>query len=145
MPVSFKILITDRNPHVRNFLRRELNQEGYIVEVANDGRDLLRRINQEGPPDLLILDLELPYVGGLVVLKRLQDWYPRLPVIIHAFLTEEASHPAVQSAAAFVTKMGNTDCLKAVITDVLRKGYPHRFAAGGDPELEKRPPCNGNA
>jgi DNA-binding NtrC family response regulator len=137
MPAGFTILIADRNRHVRNFLRRELLKEGYRVEVARDGRDILRRMNVDGPPDLLILDLEIPYVGGLTILKRLTRRYPHLPVIIHTFPTEDANDPIVQNAAAFVEKMGNTDRLKQEIERVLREYYPHRCGLGKEVELQK--------
>jgi DNA-binding response OmpR family regulator len=127
MPDGFTVLITDRNRHVRNFLRRELIAEGYQVEVAADGRDLLRKVGRADPLDLLILDLEIPYSGGPAILERLRRVNSGLPVIIHAFATEDASHPAVQRTAAFVEKMGNTDRLKAAVFEVLREYYPNRF------------------
>ena len=127
MPNGFTVLITDRNRHVRNFLRRELITEGYQVEVAADGRDLLRKVSIADPPDLLILDLEIPYSGGPTILERLRRVNSGLPVIIHAFATEDASHPAVKRTAAFVEKMGNTDRLKAAVFEVLREYYPNRF------------------
>jgi len=139
MGAGFTILITDRNRHVRNFLRRELNQEGFIVEVATDGREVLRKINVDDPPDLLVLDLEIPHLGGLAILKRLQDHHPHLPVIIHTFPVEEASHPAVQQVDALVTKTGNTDCLKIAIKDVFRRRYSHRCAVAGETELQEKP------
>jgi len=129
MPDGFSVLITDRNRHVRNFLRRELTTEGYLVEVAADGRDLMRKIGAREPPDLLILDLEIPYSGGPAILERLRRMNSGLPVIIHAFATEDASHPAVQRTAAFVEKMGNTDRLKETVLEVLKEYYPNRFAA----------------
>ena len=52
-----KILIADRNRHVRDFLRRELHAEGYRIEVARDGREVLNHLQGHEPPDLLILDL----------------------------------------------------------------------------------------
>jgi DNA-binding NtrC family response regulator len=128
MPEGFTVLITDRNRHVRNFLRRELLTEGYRVEVAADGRDLLRKISIAEPPDLLILDLEIPYSGGPAIVERLQRVNSGLPVIIHAFATEDASHPAVQRTAAFVEKMGNTDRLKETVLQVLKEYYPKRFS-----------------
>lgn len=137
MPAGFTILIADRNRHVRNFLRRELLKEGYRVEVATDGRDILRKMNTDGPPDLLILDLELPYVGGLSILKRLTHRYPHLPVIIHTFPTEDANHPVVQSAAAYVEKVGNTDRLKRIIQRVLREYYPNRSGLGKETRPQK--------
>ena len=128
MPDGFTVLITDRNRHVRNFLRRELVTEGYQVEVAADGRDLLRKISTADPVDLLILDLEIPYSGGPAILERLRRAKSKLPVIIHAFTTEDASHPAVQRTAAFVEKMGNPDRLKATVLEVLRDYYPNRYS-----------------
>jgi len=128
MPDGFTVLITDRNRHVRNFLRRELIAEGYQVEVAADGRDLLRKVSIADPPDLLILDLEIPYSGGPAILERLRRVNSGLPVIIHAFATEDASHPAVKRTAAFVEKMGNTDRLKTTVFEVLREYYPNRFS-----------------
>jgi len=127
MPDGFTVLITDRNRHVRNFLRRELSAEGYQVEVAADGRDLLRKVSIADPPDLLILDLEIPYSGGPAILKRLRRAKSGLPVIIHGFATDDTSHPAVQQTAAFVEKMGNTDRLKAAVLEILREYYPNRF------------------
>jgi DNA-binding NtrC family response regulator len=121
---GFTVLITDRNRHVRNFLRRELMAEGCQVEVAADGRDLMRKISKAPPVDLLILDLEIPHLGGAAVLRRIQHEHPKLPVIIHTFATEESSHPAVQSAAAFVEKAGNVELLKNVIEHVLSKFNP---------------------
>ena len=126
MDGSFQILIADRNRHVREFLRRELISEGYRVLVAKDDRELLSIVDGEAP-DLLILDLEIPYGGGLTVLQRLSNRNPPLPVVIHSFLTEYASDPAVQAQGSFVEKMANTDVLKAAILDILKKSYPHRF------------------
>ena len=127
MPEGFTVLITDRNRHVRNFLRRELVAEGYQVEVAADGRDLLRKVSAGDSPDLLILDLEIPYSNGLAILKRLRRVNSGLPVIIHGFATEDVIHPTDQCTAAFVEKMGNTDGLKAAVLEVLREHYPNRF------------------
>lgn len=123
---SPKILIADRNRHVRDFLRRELNAEGYRVEVARDGREVLRHLHGDKPPDLLILDLEIPYVDELEVLGRLKDRQPPLPVVIHTILPEAANHPALPWAAAFLEKKGDIDLLKAVVAKVLGQNYPQR-------------------
>ena len=124
---QFTILIADRNPHVREFLRRELVSEGYRVQVAKDGREVLMIINANNPLDLLILDLEIPYVSGLAILEQLQDRDPPLPVVVHTFLTEYANHPAVQRAPGFLEKRGNNiDGLKATVAQVIEKWYPQR-------------------
>jgi DNA-binding response OmpR family regulator len=123
----FTILIADRNPHVREFLRRELVADGFRVLLAKDGREVLKLLDVNERPDLLILDLEIPHVSGLDILKQLQERESLLPVVVHTFLTDYANHPAVQKAAAFVEKTGNNiDNLRAVILGVLQNWYPER-------------------
>jgi DNA-binding response OmpR family regulator len=122
-----KILIADRNRHVREFLRRELGAEGYQVEVARDGRELLDLIGAEEPPHLLILDLEIPYLDELEIWARLKGHQPPLPVVIHTFLPEYPTHLTVPLAAAFLEKKGDTDELKAVVAQVIGKHYPQQF------------------
>jgi CheY-like chemotaxis protein len=129
---SGKILIADRNRHVRDFLRRELSAEGYEVEVARDGRELLDRLNGEAPPHLLILDLEIPYLEEPEVWARLKDRRPPVPVVIHTLLPEYPTNLTLPVAAVFLEKKGDTDQLKAMVAEVIERQYP-----GGIPAREK--------
>jgi CheY-like chemotaxis protein len=131
-----KILIADRNRHVREFLARELLTEGYRVEVARDGRELLGRLNGEDPPQLLILDLEIPYLEELPVWERLKDCQPPLPVVVHTFLPEYPTNLTLPLAAVFLEKKGDTDLLKSVVAEVIEKNYPGGAAA---PRKLRRP------
>lgn len=123
----FRILITDRNRHVREFLEREFRDAGYQTQVAKDGQELLALMEAEKPPDLLILDLEMPHGDGLEILQRVQTRLPPLPVVIHAFLAEHSNQAALDKVAALVEKEGDTNCLKTTVREVLRKHYPSRF------------------
>lgn len=123
---SGKILIADRNRHVREFLRRELLAEGYQVEEARDGREILGLLNGGTLPDLLILDLELPFVSELKVLELLHEKLPSLPVLIHSFPPESGQD--WPEAAAFLEKKGDTHLLKEVVAELLGKN--HRPPAG---------------
>jgi CheY-like chemotaxis protein len=123
----FRILITDRNRHVREFLEREFRGAGYQTQVAKDGQEVLALMEAEMPPDLLILDLEMPHGDGLQILQRLQTRLPPLPVVIHAFLAEHSNQAALDKVAALVEKEGDTNCLKTTVMEVLRKHYPSRF------------------
>jgi DNA-binding response OmpR family regulator len=124
----FTILIADRNRHVREFLRREFNEAGFRAQVAKDGQEVLMIVDCDAPPDLLILDLEMPHGDGLEVLQRLQERAPPLPVVIHSFLAEHANQPGLELAAALVEKKGDPNCLKTTVNEVLRRHYPERFA-----------------
>lgn len=83
MKESFTILIADRNSHVRMFLMRELMAEGYRVELAASGEDLLKMVFGRDDLDLLILDPDLPGVEAASILKDLIDRIPILPIVLH--------------------------------------------------------------
>lgn len=136
MSNQFTLLIADRNRHVRDFLRREFIADGYAVELARDDKELLSIIEADEPPDLLIVDLEMPGSGGPEALETLLTRNPLLPVVIHTFLTEEAAQEVCGRAAAFLEKRGNNiDHLKATVLTVLRRSYPHRFPPSAEDEM----------
>jgi DNA-binding NtrC family response regulator len=128
MQEPFRILIADRNPHVRRFLKREMMEEGYHVRLAKTAREVLELVFDHEPLDLLILDLDLPDAGELDILQKLQERFPVLPLVVHTFLSEYVNHSFVLGSAAFVEKEGsNIDRLKTVVHEILRKSYPQRF------------------
>jgi DNA-binding response OmpR family regulator len=140
MDNKFTILIADRNPHVRRFLQRELILDGFQVLIAKDGRDVLKLLHSVDSPDLLVLDLDLPHVSGLEILKELQDRGIRIPIVVHTFLTDYADHPAVRNSSAYVEKTGsNVDSLKLVINGALQKWYATRQV--NEPDRGARPSC----
>ena len=72
MKKEYKILIADRNSHVREFLKREMLAEGYIVQLAENGREVLKWTYSREPIDLLILDPDLPDAEESLLLKKAQ-------------------------------------------------------------------------
>ena len=66
-----RILIVEDEPHIVELVRYNLVQEGFQVSVAYDGAEALQRAKQDCP-DLVILDLMLPYVDGLEVCRHLR-------------------------------------------------------------------------
>ncbi len=56
MEKTYKILIADRNSHVREFIRREMLAEGYSVQLAENGREVLKWAYHRESADLLILE-----------------------------------------------------------------------------------------
>ena len=75
------ILVVDDDPAVTNMLRRGLAYEGYSVAVAASGPAGLALARQQ-PPDLVVLDVMMPGMDGLEVLKRLRAADTQLPVIL---------------------------------------------------------------
>lgn len=128
---EFTILVADRNRHVREFLRREFMAEGYRVLLAKDGREVSKMINMSEPPDLLILDLEIPYAAELQAANWPKVQNHTLPVIFHTFPSEYERYPRIKWAGAFVEKCANSiDLLKIVVEDLLSERYPNRFKSG---------------
>jgi DNA-binding response OmpR family regulator len=66
-----KILVVDDEPHIVELVRYNLAQEGFEVQVAYDGHDAIAKAQAQSP-DLVILDLMLPYVDGLEVCRHLR-------------------------------------------------------------------------
>ena len=100
MKTNFTILIADRNPHVRNLLKRELEEEGYHVVMAKNDREVLSLVNSELPPALLILDLAIPYGNGIDLIRELKKELPTLPIIIHTLFSDYEQHPELQAVDA---------------------------------------------
>ncbi len=121
---KFRILIADRNRHVREFLRREFLEAGYRVEVARDGREILQKADGGKSIHLLILDPETPYVGELEVLSRIREYHPGLPVVIYTFPGESAEIAGLDQAAVRLDKDGDTERLKAAVAETLNHHYP---------------------
>lgn len=130
MGEAYRILIADRNRHVRDLLRRELMAEGYAAEAAKDGHEVWLMLNGGNPPDLVILDLEIPYLEDLVELARFREGEPSVPLIIFSFFPDEADR-IVPKAAAFLEKKEDTNHLKEVVAQVLGRLYPNRLIRQG--------------
>ena len=77
----FRILIAEDDMSLANFMRKGLETEGHVVEVANDGARAAEMAN-EFAYDLVVLDLNLPNLDGTEVLTRLRQSKPGLPVIV---------------------------------------------------------------
>ncbi len=75
------ILVVDDEPRITDLLRRILAYEGYSVAVAASGEDALKR-TLERPPDLIVLDIMLPGLDGLEVVRRLRLAEDQVPVLM---------------------------------------------------------------
>jgi two-component system, cell cycle sensor histidine kinase and response regulator CckA len=77
-----RVLVVDDEDTVRTVVSRTLQNEGYEVLVACEGREALRELDEVGGAvDLIITDLVMPGIGGRVLAQELEQRYPRLPVI----------------------------------------------------------------
>jgi DNA-binding NtrC family response regulator len=115
------LLIADRNPHVREFLKREMMAEGYQIRLVKSGQELIDDVhNRETLPDMVILDPDLPDANDQSLVHHIHQIVPGLPIVIHTLQTEmmhqlDAVHPVI-----FVEKKGSSvDHLKQAVKDLL--------------------------
>jgi DNA-binding NtrC family response regulator len=104
-----KVLVVDDERSIRETLKDILEEEGYEVEVEENGSSALKRI-ETSPPDLIILDLFLPGMAGMELLKKLNDKgiTKRIPIII------VSGHGTVETAVKAM-KLGAFDFLEKPI------------------------------
>ena len=66
-----RILAADDEPHILRLIQINLQRNGYMVELANDGKEALERV-AANPPDLIVLDVMMPHMDGFEVLRALK-------------------------------------------------------------------------
>lgn len=99
-----RVLVIDDEPSIRNLVRTSLQTHEYVVEEAGNGEDGLS-VTASFHPHLVILDLGLPDITGLEVLRRLRAW-TAVPVIILTVEDSEETKVALLDAGAndYLTK-----------------------------------------
>ena len=117
-----RVLVVDDDPSVRNFLKRGLAYEGFAVDLAESGEVGLR-MARERQPDFVILDLMMPGIDGLEVLRRLRAVDEQLPVImLTAKDTPEDQIKGLETGADdYVVKPVSFEVLLARIRALLRR------------------------
>ncbi len=99
MTASAVLLVADDDPVVRDFLAEVLVREGYQVRAVSGGEECVQVAATE-PFDLALVDLRMPDLDGIDVLKRLATLQPGVPVLIlTAFVTMETAIEAIQAGA----------------------------------------------
>ena len=76
-----RILLVDDEEELSMVMAEHLGAHGLDCEVASSGEAALV-VLEKGPPEIVILDMKMPGMGGMEVLDRVKDAYPELPVII---------------------------------------------------------------
>jgi DNA-binding response OmpR family regulator len=117
-----EILVIEDEPDLRAGLQHNLELEGYQVSVAADGREGLRKA-REGGASLVLLDLMLPEMPGLEVLKHLRETGHETPVIIISAKGQDRDkvHGLELGADDYLTKPFGLSELLARIRAVLRR------------------------
>jgi two-component system, OmpR family, response regulator ArlR len=116
-----KILLIEDEPQIARFIQLELHHEGYQIEVANDGRDGLELFKAH-PFDLVLLDIMLPSINGIEVLRRIRQ-ISSVPIIMLTARDSVMDKVSGLDGGAddYITKPFAIEELLARIRSVLRK------------------------
>ncbi|HOA02253.1 MAG TPA: response regulator transcription factor, partial [Dermatophilaceae bacterium] len=117
-----RVLVVDDDPTVREVVAGYLSRAGLTVDEAADGMDALARARHT-PPDLVVLDLMLPGLDGLEVLRRLRAERGNLPVVLLTARGEESDRVLGLEVGAddYVTKPFSARELVLRVQSILRR------------------------
>ena len=115
-----RVLIVEDEPPIRKLLRMGLTAQGYQIWEAPNGKSALELLAQK--PDLIILDLGLPDVQGLELLRTIRARNEQVPIVVLSSRGDEAAKVAALDLGAddYVTKPFGTDELLARMRAALR-------------------------
>jgi two-component system KDP operon response regulator KdpE len=122
------VLIVDDEPPIRRFLKTSLSAQGYRVVEADSGAAALKQM-AEAKPDLVVLDLGLPDMNGLDVIRAIRK-ASDVPIVVLSVRGDEQSKVAALDLGAddYVTKPFGMEELIARLRTAIR----HRFQAKGE-------------
>src|SRR3954464_5056264 len=122
MTSAADVLVVDDDPQLREALTRALQLDGYAVATASNGAQALEAVSSRRP-DLMVLDVMMPYVGGLDVCRTLRQRRDKLPILVLTARDEVGDRVAGLDAGAddYLTKPFALEELRARIRALLRR------------------------
>ena len=113
-----KILLVDDEESIQIVYREEFEDEGYQVISALDGISGLEKFREE-QPDLVVLDIQMPGMNGVEVLRQMKMINSSVPVILSSAYQEFKQDLGTWASDEYVVKSGNLDELKKTIRTLL--------------------------
>jgi DNA-binding response OmpR family regulator len=114
-----KILLVDDDQNILRLYKEELEDEGYTIVTASNGQEAIERFEQEDP-DLVTLDILLPDIDGIKLLRQMKEKKPRLPIIMSTAYDYRDDF-AVWASEAYIVKSSDLTELKATIKKLMEK------------------------
>jgi len=121
------IFVIEDDPGIRKALQMNLSLEGYRVVTAEDGETALKLFAQE-PPDLMLVDLMLPRLGGIDVIREVRQSDQDVPILVLSAKDQEGDKVLALSLGAddYITKPFGLAELLARVRAALRRGRRQR-------------------
>ncbi len=112
------ILIVDDEEGILLLYREEFEDEGYQVIPALNGEQALEHFSAN-LPDLVILDINMPGMSGIEVLRQMKEQQPDVPVILSSAYPEFKEDIGTWASEEYIVKSANMDELKASVRKYL--------------------------
>jgi two-component system response regulator (stage 0 sporulation protein F) len=113
-----KILVVEDEQHQRELYAMELQDEGYEVEQASNGKEAVEMVKNT-KYDLVILDIRMPEMDGIEALGKILSRDKKIPIIIYTAYSNYKSNFMTWTADAYITKSSDIKELKDKINDIL--------------------------
>ena len=114
-----KILIVDDDEDILRLYKEELEEEGYEIVTAKTGAQALEVFQQENP-ELVTLDILIPDMDGITLLRKMKEMRPRVPIIMSTAYDYRDDF-AVWASEAYIVKSADLTELKSKIKELLSK------------------------
>ena len=114
------ILLCEDDQNQRLLIKEELEEHGYKVEEAKDGREALAKL-QTLTPDLIVLDIRMPNMDGIETLSKIVEENKKVPVILHTAYSNYKQNYMSWAADAYVVKSSDLTDLLGKIEELLNK------------------------
>jgi len=116
-----RILLVEDEEGLRLLYQQELEDEGYEVLIAKNGKEAIQRLEKE-KPDLIILDIVMPVMDGIEALGRIVGKERKIPIILNTSYPDYRQDFLSWAADAYVTKSDDLTELKKKIRELLERG-----------------------
>ncbi len=113
-----RILLVDDEEGIQLLYREELKEEGFTVISAYNGDEALEKFRQEAP-DLVILDINMPGMNGIEVLRQMKEINPDLPVILNSAYQEFKQDFGTWASEDYIVKSADMGELKQAVKKYL--------------------------
>ncbi|MDR4505416.1 MAG: response regulator [Candidatus Scalindua sp.] len=112
------ILVVEDNKNQQLLYEEELQREGYTIVTAFDGKDAIEKV-KEKPPDLIILDINMPRMDGIETIGKILSQHKQIPIIINTAYGSYKSSFMTWAADAYIVKSSDLSELKDKIKELL--------------------------
>ena len=131
---KYRVLLVEDEENLAIGLQYNLTEEGYIVELAKDGREALKLFESK-KVDLIVLDIMIPYIDGFEIARRVRKKDPQMPILmLTARTTREDKVKGLELGADdYITKPFHLEELLLRVKGMLKRKKWYKDVTSGNP------------